>query len=889
VLTEERRRRIHAARQVYENAQTLKSFKSTRGYHGSVAIESFEEQLSQHEDTFWLPSNVARYRNRRDSITEEREVEIEENQRQTELDAFLGKPPAKQRTTHSTISTLQPLEATARTHQSTPFVDVPRAVSGRNATHIATQSSTQSDLNTSGVAEESYVEQLQSAMKQIRARSTSDDPTEMNVPMLQEVVDLFLARTAQTTSETPFSNQMVTIGQRLCQDTFLAKRYELTEKVFERLEAGRGRRKTTAVAYLIRAQHALGEYEQCLVSYQLYHNQMRWHQTAFYDVGTCIVEGLLSIGNIEAVKSFLHVAANTASDSNLQMSSTWILKILGRVHRKHLNIDLTRQTFEGFIPLLSRVAHPHALYSAMMQFCIESNRDSLAEDYYNRLMEAHPTSWKDIHISGHLIWLKARRGDWKGVTEDLTELHYQNRRRSPYQEEKFNSLFIPIMKAHMEAHDTAATEAFLMSTLKTCQLQVTNHLSNLMVSMYVTRNDIDSLMRWLEFSSANHVNIGPVTINTLLCKLAKTHDLVFGETMRLYHRFRNLGRQLGIRLVDAATLHRLEHLAIQTGRHPGERLSNLSQLSSSKVPVMQGCVEVSEAQEAEKEMWRLHETGEFAQCLSKYQELENNGSKPSTGMLKLAVSSQLKIEGDHLGDAKNILRKAHTSGVDTSEAISVMMVAWIQRLEDQQHKATFIAEKIYEEIRALSDAGLEPSQNVLVQTISLLVKHQKSQAAIDFWHATARFRNQSTSQVDLSTLTSLLKAYMRLRNERGIQWCVSMLGHNDLYPDHAFYHAMKQECNQVRKNLQGVYGQNYQNVVFEMFHEVKRLKLLKSERKAATVEKTFRGVEKSANLQAGRQASQRVDVVQYRVQDNDPGAELFDENFEVVVRQANSG
>src|ERR1035438_8216404 len=57
LLTEDRRRRIHAAREVHGNAKKL---KSSRKYHstGTTAIEAFEDQLLRYrDDAFWLPSN----------------------------------------------------------------------------------------------------------------------------------------------------------------------------------------------------------------------------------------------------------------------------------------------------------------------------------------------------------------------------------------------------------------------------------------------------------------------------------------------------------------------------------------------------------------------------------------------------------------------------------------------------------------------------------------------------------------------------------------------------------------------------------------------------------------------------------------------------------------
>lgn len=58
LLTEDRRRRIQAAREVHDNAKKL---KASRKYHStsSTPLETFEDQLLRYrEDAIWLPSNV---------------------------------------------------------------------------------------------------------------------------------------------------------------------------------------------------------------------------------------------------------------------------------------------------------------------------------------------------------------------------------------------------------------------------------------------------------------------------------------------------------------------------------------------------------------------------------------------------------------------------------------------------------------------------------------------------------------------------------------------------------------------------------------------------------------------------------------------------------------
>jgi hypothetical protein len=61
LLTEDRRRRIHAAREVHANAKKL---KSSRKYHsaGSPTAESFEEQVMRYrDDGFWQANDSHRH------------------------------------------------------------------------------------------------------------------------------------------------------------------------------------------------------------------------------------------------------------------------------------------------------------------------------------------------------------------------------------------------------------------------------------------------------------------------------------------------------------------------------------------------------------------------------------------------------------------------------------------------------------------------------------------------------------------------------------------------------------------------------------------------------------------------------------------------------------
>lgn len=108
LLTEDRRRRIHTAQQVYENAQTLKSLKSTRRYsHTDVAEQIIEEKvLWRNADAFWLPSNVSRSKSFAAieyTIEEDEFVDMEQMERSVRKVSKMDPPTAPIRRTLSRL------------------------------------------------------------------------------------------------------------------------------------------------------------------------------------------------------------------------------------------------------------------------------------------------------------------------------------------------------------------------------------------------------------------------------------------------------------------------------------------------------------------------------------------------------------------------------------------------------------------------------------------------------------------------------------------------------------------------------------------------------------------------------------------------------------------
>lgn len=111
VLTEDRRRRIHAAREVHDNARKL---KSARNYHSAAAtalFENFEEQsFNLHDDALWLPSNVARSKT---SLSKETNKQ-DETQVVTKADPAVSQLPRRTKLPALTVPPISPKSFSGR-------------------------------------------------------------------------------------------------------------------------------------------------------------------------------------------------------------------------------------------------------------------------------------------------------------------------------------------------------------------------------------------------------------------------------------------------------------------------------------------------------------------------------------------------------------------------------------------------------------------------------------------------------------------------------------------------------------------------------------------------------------------------------------------------------
>lgn len=925
LLTEDRRRRIHTARQVYDNARTLKSLKSSRHYHAAGVLEQFEEHaVGQSEDAFWLPSNVAKSK----SIAVPHSLVVEDAPQSRPVSKSFKKPsipvpPAISNgptSSRSHLGSLTPLKASAGsstflTHggsgesfrnEPSSRPDTLRGIFARQqklASDIATLLQPDSSPNVE-LAISKFLDAFREGVKVTKkgmipalvdaaitlfhavpknshiqeqillivARHGPIDevqfqkfsPTHTMSRMFSRVrgkeqkIDAILLEAVTSIYLTPFISEplMVTdlnhqLGEKLCATTCEAGLYFLTEKVFTRMESTRGDRPLRCVKHLMEAVHAWRKPQKNFRYFKLLYTQTSPDQTEFFKVGSMVLDTLLK-KDPSKLEEFLDLVTKMAESNAIQMSTTWFLRILGQSWRTNQDITATRALFERMVPQISHTAHPQAVFSAIIQFCIEAGLELEAMEYYARLCKVYPASSKDIRILGHLAYAKALRGDWAGVGNDLQTIHDSNPARKGGEQTEFSAIVTPIFKSYVKSHTVSETEDFIRVAVDEWQLRITPQISNIMVGVYTESKEIESLLRWIELAASVGCPMYAGTINVLFRTLARDRNFAFLEINRLHHRICKLDDKLGTRSTDADTLILLQNIAISRSRTDDEARQNLSRLVPLNPDTCGPRFEFGSGK-IYWDMIRAYSKEQLGTVVQIYKDSQAGPVKLGSKHILLAVKATLKLTGGSLTEAAALIKSAQDDGHNVVDSVSKLMIYRIEMLDENQADAEDIADMVQNDIKALNARGIVVPDTILTHAMSVLVRHGRYRRAIDVWQNMSVIDRKLKSP-DLVTLTVLLEAYIGLRFNDGIRWVMQSLVDNKISPDLKFQSVLLNERRRVDQS--SVWrvdnkSRNYGACVKKACHLVRENRFALREEKTEVKYKIMKLMEDAAMMASG--------------------------------------
>jgi hypothetical protein len=911
LLTEDRRRRIHAAREVHDNAKKL---KSSRKYHsaGMTAIDTFEGQLLRHqEDTFWLPSNVAKSSAPR-VIRGGVETEGPEDKNRSRPSTTRSTPqrssrykiqPSKLifRQPTKTENSNQPLDSTIPDPSKIPkqklhnrqhklAADVTKLLEQpENIDEAASRffEAFEEGLSIDGFGilqplidaaiglanaceAQSKFESLERVfdiilglgtlheeqfhsfhpeviIKRLLSRHDSDYNL-LDPEKLRKASSIFLTKFKEEPKT--MSIPLQHIGNRLCAETCRFRMYDLTLDIYSRIQSCRGDSPLVGVDHLITATHMKGQHTKVFRYFHTFYTRTAPNQLEFFNIGSLTIDSILKTRRIDRAEQALAAAAQMAEKNGILTSTTWHLKVLGYEWRSHRDLERTRALFQRLEPLLHVTQHPQAFYGAMVQFCIEANDEPLARSYFDTMRQLYPPLPGDVRIYGHFAFAKAMRKDWIGVEDDFCKMKQAN----PEQyDEEFSASFAPILKLYTQSHSVSDTEEFIRIFLFKLGIKLTYPLMNIMVDAYGDAKEIDSLARWINYATAAGCPVNSVTFNTILNKCSQTWGFSFWEVFLFYQSVLRLGPGHS-RFIDEDTVPILRRIAI-SGSPPQEELTR-------RLSVLKNMVNKSAHGLSSKEVLRAMEATLANEnpvaTLKIYKRAQADQVILDSKHLNLAIKASLQLHENHVEETLRHIQDAQSRDIDVSPAIAQIIVHQMSTMYEGGNTETRqFTELAQSTISALEKRGMAVPARMLTHVTSILERQGHYRLCIDVWDSMSSHLGLRPSSIDLITLTVLLKAYIGLWDHIGVQWVVKTLAANMLYPDARFRLLLKNARRKTSKLLgSGNYPDAKQKFLNALVEAIEVTRLLREEAvdlKQDVKSKTFKIIEQAIADEAARE------------------------------------
>ncbi|KAM3084185.1 hypothetical protein ACMFMG_001713 [Clarireedia jacksonii] len=825
LLTEDRRRRIHSAKQVHDNATKL---RQSRHYHNSSAhlLEKLADHaLQRRENGSWSSGSGGASSVKRSEIVAADE-QLNGGNEAPEVDAEHKDLPKRELgkqgpINHFPIEKIEPprlsRENRKETHvpldrQSRLAFDVRQILGNQNGSFdldaallrffdafeegIDTRGNglepcvldaaalLSSNCETVGRVEdmERILDIILSAgpisqndfnlfgphiiIKSLLKRSVDISGRLVASDKLQKAASLYL--TAFTDRPKAIAPILLPLASEICFTACRLRQYDLTVAVFQRTRRAGSTVSDQAMGSFIIASHHVGNHRDAIHFFFKHFLNAPVNQQMFWDVTNVVVESSIvqeRFGHFGELQAIVVAALKTATTHNLKLTTTVLLRLLGLEWRTSRNISQTQARFNRIEAALSATSHPQAAYGAIIQFCIEAKEFAAAENYRERL-------WKnfghqdDVRIAGHFALAKAMKEDWDGVKSDFARI-------SEFQpdNEVYGSIFIPILQQYVKSHSVIETQDFLRSFLELYKVPFTPYLFNLMVDEYAKHKEIDAMARWVSYANSVSTFVNAVTVNTILNRLYKSWSFNFEEVCQLYHAI----QKISISCTNDSTMMLLRQIALADSNG-----------------------DWSKAQKKLKCLPSLAQ-GKPDKALHVYEEAQDDGIFIHPAALSNAVKASLQIEGKGMDHALSLIHKAKEKGYDLSEGLVTLLTYQLPRLE-REYRGSYVKfmDSVRTSISALEDRGITIPAQVFTQIISILVNKGHLSQAIQFWTTVSHGRMSKEIKLDVVSLTILLKAYLNLRDSPGVSWVMTMLTVNNIFPDTQLKTLLKNVRKEIR-------------------------------------------------------------------------------------------
>lgn len=851
LLTEDRRRRIHAAREVHDNAKKLKSSRKYYGT-GTIAIETFEEQAVRYQDdAYWLPSNVARSKRLKasDQVEKPTETQIQRLEQRPEqsladfntvwrsyrptlaLPAVRSRKPISQKKVRQAQQDRQyrlardvtkllaeePMDLDAATLRFVEALEQGLVEEGSELSDCLVDAAVRLS---NACKQHSRIEEAErifdmilgfdplneedfhrfepcAVMRRLLERPNDQEP--LNLAKVKKASLIYLTKFKEKPK--PTSEKWQILGETLYEETCKAGMYDICLQLITRSSAGQPY-SSRAMPYLIKATHGRGQHKRMFRLFKNMFVNTTPTSVDFFQSTSLVIDSVLKLEAFDKAEEVIVAAVHMAERLELSPSTTWFLKVLGHHWRTYRDLVETGTLFDRLEPLSCSVNHPQAFYIAMIQCCVEAGDEAKAISLFYKMQSLYTLGPKDLRIYGHLALAKAMRADWPGVKNELLKMRECN----PDDRDTFCSCFAPVLKLYSNSHSIEESEEFVRFYVDECQLKLDDKVMNLMANAYLKAKEVDSFVRWISYAFNQGLVMDAMTFNTLLNNLYCTWNLRFPEIMDFYLQIR------GTKRLPCNPASKIKDTSIFIDQETGQILRRLATIDCADVERKAGRLRwlddlTPRSQTLDSEGVHMGMTmtlgkGNPHATLKIYKHAQSRKILLGPEHLVLAVRASLRLH-DKEANTTLLIQDAHRRGLDISHSVAAVFVEQLTLMcKSGENDPDRISSLAFKTVSLFENTNIRIPASVITHTATVLHRGGFHQQAVEFWHVMLRRLNLTPGSFDIVTFTVLCKCYAAMMDTNGIDWVMDMIAVNDITPDTDFRDMLKEVQRQTLRSLQ---------------------------------------------------------------------------------------
>ncbi|KAG9244817.1 hypothetical protein BJ878DRAFT_504379 [Calycina marina] len=588
-----------------------------------------------------------------------------------------------------------------------------------------------------------------------------------------------------------FGTGWLKLGRKLCAETCDREMFGLTKDIYSYMELSIGDAINPAAAMNIIALHGTKLYKKAIEAFlQGPYRLGPTHQLEFYRITTVAMKCVRAVQFYHLQRDIMRALLQIAERLKLRVSTTAILMTLSNDWMVHKDITRSIRLFDEIEPKLHLTDHPVAPYALIIRNCIEAGDEFLARNYEKRARHMErltPTVSKReegpgfTRIAGQFALAKAMRGDWKGVRADFAGIA-----SGKPDKEEFSQCFDTVLGVFAKSHGLTETEEFVREYVESFKLKLTTEHSNIILEQYLKSKELGAVSRWLDFMSTVNTRLDAKFLNTLFRACHKEWKFTHKEIFWLYEAMTHIDH-FDERTIDNTTISLLRNIALSsTAVDPEVAAGRLNYLDNIvKVP---SNYEKSSTERMTEALY----LGKAKEALAIYDHAIANNLPLHRFSLSHAIQASLKLTPHDSSHALALLRDRRK---DQDLAAPLHQIFAHRLAKDEVCENESISAATRDALAILEKNDIPPLQELgfINYPMSILVYKNRFQEAIDFWDTMTYRTARSPVVPRLEDLTLHLRAYIGLRNEKGLDWVLRMIVANKMIVDQRFKAILKNE------------------------------------------------------------------------------------------------